>query len=189
MPCSFIWLFWLLHTSCFSNKFTFRYLNCWLVLTYDKCQRMVLMIWAVGRDELLQELRVKVKLSPVSIWTFSFSGQEKKGAELVPIHFLFLFKLILLKYTWFTVLWSFLLYRKVVQLYIHIYILFHVLFHYGLSQDIEYSSLCHTVGPCCLSILYMIVCNWLASILCLLCARCSASYLNMLFHVIFKRNQ
>ena len=37
-------------------------------------------------------------------------------------------------------------------------ILFHILFHFGLSQDIEYSSLCYTVGPCCLSILYVIVC-------------------------------
>ena len=35
---------------------------------------------------------------------------------------------------------------------------FHILFHYGLSQDIEYSSLCYTAGPCCLSILYIIVC-------------------------------
>ena len=42
--------------------------------------------------------------------------------------------------------------------YTHIYILFHILFHYGLSQDIEYSSLCYTVGPCCLSIPYVIVC-------------------------------
>ena len=33
-----------------------------------------------------------------------------------------------------------------------------ILFHYGLSQDIKYSSLCHTVGPYCLSILYVIVC-------------------------------
>ena len=31
---------------------------------------------------------------------------------------------------------------------IHIYIVFHILFHYGLSQDIEHSSLCYTVGPC-----------------------------------------
>ena len=31
---------------------------------------------------------------------------------------------------------------------IHIYILF----HYGLSQDIEYRSLCFMVGPCCLYI-------------------------------------
>ena len=29
---------------------------------------------------------------------------------------------------------------------------FFFLFHDGLSQGIEYSSLCYTVGPCCLSI-------------------------------------
>ena len=42
--------------------------------------------------------------------------------------------------------------------YIYIYILFYILFHYGLSQDIDYSSLCYMVGPCYLSILYIIVC-------------------------------
>ena len=42
--------------------------------------------------------------------------------------------------------------------YTDIYILFHILFHCDLSQDIEYSSPCSTVGPCCLSILYIIVC-------------------------------
>ena len=30
--------------------------------------------------------------------------------------------------------------------------------HYGLLQDIEYSPLCYTVGPCCLCILCVIVC-------------------------------
>ena len=40
----------------------------------------------------------------------------------------------------------------------YIYILFPILFHYGLLQDIEYSSLCYTVGPCCLSVLYTVVC-------------------------------
>ena len=30
---------------------------------------------------------------------------------------------------------------------IHIYILFQILFHYRLLQDIEYNSLCYTVGP------------------------------------------
>ena len=44
-------------------------------------------------------------------------------------------------------------YGKVIQLYIYISILFQTLFHYRLSQDIEYSSLCYTVGPCGLSIL------------------------------------
>ena len=42
--------------------------------------------------------------------------------------------------------------------YTHIQILFYIIFHYDLSQDIEYSSLCNTVGPCWLSILYIIVC-------------------------------
>ena len=42
--------------------------------------------------------------------------------------------------------------------YICIYIYFYILFHYDLSQVIEYSFLCYTVGPCCLSILYVIVC-------------------------------
>ena len=32
---------------------------------------------------------------------------------------------------------------------IYIHILFQILFHYALLQDIEYSSLCYTVGPCC----------------------------------------
>ena len=36
---------------------------------------------------------------------------------------------------------------------IYTHILSHSLFHYDLSQDIDYSSLCFTVGPCCLSIL------------------------------------
>ena len=43
-------------------------------------------------------------------------------------------------------------------MYIHIYILFQIIFHYSLLQDIEHSSLCCTVGPCCLSILYTIAC-------------------------------
>ena len=33
-----------------------------------------------------------------------------------------------------------------------IQIFFHILFHYGLFQDIEYSSPCYTVGPCCFKI-------------------------------------
>ena len=38
------------------------------------------------------------------------------------------------------------------------YILFQIIFHYRLLQDTEYSSLYYTVGPCYLSILYIIVC-------------------------------
>ena len=39
----------------------------------------------------------------------------------------------------------------------YIYVLFHILFHYGLLQDIEYSSLCYTAGPYCVSILYILL--------------------------------
>ena len=36
---------------------------------------------------------------------------------------------------------------------------FFFLFYYSVLQDIEYSSLCYTVGPCCLSTLYRVVCT------------------------------
>ena len=43
--------------------------------------------------------------------------------------------------------------------YIHtyIYIFLFIFFHFDLSLDVEYSSLCFTVGPCCLSVLYVLV--------------------------------
>ena len=61
------------------------------------------------------------------------------------------------KYSRFTKLCQYGLYCKVTQshtyihsffLYIHFFIhsFFNILFHHGLSQDIEYSSLCYTVG-------------------------------------------
>ena len=43
-------------------------------------------------------------------------------------------------------------------IHIHISILFQILYPYRLLQDTDYSSLCYTVGPCCLSILYIVVC-------------------------------
>ena len=42
-------------------------------------------------------------------------------------------------------------------IYIHT-LFFNIFVHYGLSEDIEQSSLCYTVGSCCLFILYLIVC-------------------------------
>ena len=41
------------------------------------------------------------------------------------------------------------------------YILFQILLLYRLLQDIEYSSLCYTVGPCYLLILYIAVLDYL----------------------------
>ena len=37
-------------------------------------------------------------------------------------------------------------------------ILLQILFHCRLLYNIEYSSLCYTVGPCCLPVLYIVVC-------------------------------
>ena len=42
-------------------------------------------------------------------------------------------------------------------MYAYIYILVYILFHYDSSLATEYSTLCYTLGPCCLSILYIIV--------------------------------
>ena len=41
-----------------------------------------------------------------------------------------------------------------IYIHIYIYILLQILFHYRVLQDTEYSSLCFTVGPCCLPILF-----------------------------------
>ena len=72
-----------------------------------------------------------------------------------------LWLLLKLKCSWFITSCWLQMYSKLIQLYIqtfyiciYIYIIFYIPFHYGLLQDIEYSSLCYTVGPCCLSILY-----------------------------------
>ena len=54
--------------------------------------------------------------------------------------------------------WSGLPLPSLAYMYTYTYILFHFLFHDGLLQDTEYNSLCYTLGPCCLSILYITVC-------------------------------
>ena len=50
-----------------------------------------------------------------------------------------------------------LLYSKATQSYAYRHSFFYSV-PYGLSQAIEYSSLYYILGPCCLSILYIIVC-------------------------------
>ena len=44
-----------------------------------------------------------------------------------------------------------------ISIHIRIYVLFCIIFHYRLLQDTEYSSLCYTVGPCWLSIVYIVL--------------------------------
>ena len=48
---------------------------------------------------------------------------------------------------------------SIICVHVHIYIyvfFFYILFHYRLFQDIEYNPLCYTVGPCWLSVLYIV---------------------------------
>ena len=60
-------------------------------------------------------------------------------------------------HSWFTVLFISALQQSdsIIHVYKHF---FHFLFHYGSSQDIEHSSSCCTVGPCCSFILHIIAC-------------------------------
>ena len=48
--------------------------------------------------------------------------------------------------------------RATMYMCVCVCILLQILFHCRLLYDIEYSSLCYTVGPCCLPVLYMVVC-------------------------------
>ena len=41
-------------------------------------------------------------------------------------------------------------------IYIYTHILFHIIFHSYSSQDVKYSSLCYTVGPWFLSVIYLL---------------------------------
>ena len=63
------------------------------------------------------------------------------------------------KYNWFTKLCQSLLYSKVIQLHTYKHSFFFIFFSVMLLQDVEYSSLCYTVGTCCVSILRIIVCT------------------------------
>ena len=97
---------------------------------------------------------VEFKNFPFQYYLLFFYFQET--ILLTQVHVLYyLFLKILLKHSWFTMLYQSLLHSKVIPLYT--YILFNILFYYGLSRDIEYSSLCFIVELCCLSVLYIIV--------------------------------
>ena len=71
---------------------------------------------------------------------------------------------------------------------IHIYIFFlKIRFSYRLLQDIAYSCLCYTVGPCWLSILYIWVVHfkWMNFILCELYLNKSSCGLGFFCFVLF----
>ena len=111
----------------------------WLVLCHSSCD--ALSCFCLICCVFLSFLSLCDSLFHFYLPIFMFTGS---------FFFLFFF----LKYSWITVLCSSVLYGKVIQFYI----IFHILSHYHLSQDIKYISLCCTVGPCYLSILYMPAC-------------------------------
>ena len=60
--------------------------------------------------------------------------------------------------------------------YIYIYILFQILFPCGVLQDIDYSSLCYTVGPCCFYLfIYLFIYLFMAVLGLRFCARAFSS--------------
>ena len=61
-------------------------------------------------------------------------------------------------YIWFTMLWQFLLYSKVMQSNIYKHSFSYIIFHHVLSQETGYISLCYRVGPHWLANLNVIVC-------------------------------
>ena len=80
----------------------------------------------------------------------------EKGNRKVKCHFSFSFFLLLFKIEVHLVYSVVNVFRctAVIQLYFYISILFQILFPCRLLQNIKYSSLYYTVGPCWLSVIY-----------------------------------
>ena len=51
-----------------------------------------------------------------------------------------------------------------IYVYTHTHIVFQILFSYSLLQNIEYSSLCYTIGSCWLSLICRSVCKSIPSL-------------------------
>ena len=72
---------------------------------------------------------------------------------------------------WYTAKWFSCVYIFI-YIHIYIYILFQILFPCGVLQDIDYSSLCYTVGPCCF---YLFIYLFMAVLGLRFCARAFSS--------------
>ena len=102
---------------------------------------------------------VAIALSPSSCWLIkSHSPWFRKSREVFLI--LFYWCIVDLQRVNFCCIAKWIQFYIYIYVCIYIYAHFFIVFHYGLSQDIEYinSSLGYTVGPCCLSILHIVVC-------------------------------
>ena len=113
-------------------------------------QLLSLRVWslcsATGEATMVRGLRTAMKSDP-HLPQLEKALAQKRGPSTAKNKYKLKKKKKKLKYNKFTALCWFRVYSKVTWLHTHF---FQILFRYRLLQDIEYSSLCYTVGPCCL---------------------------------------
>ena len=64
-------------------------------------------------------------------------------------------------FLWFSFIYIYIcIHAHTMYMYVYVYThtLFQIILHYRLLKYIEYSSLCYTAGPCCISFLYKLIC-------------------------------
>ena len=135
-------------------------LHIYLILKYilvsisNSCSYVAI---SIHKNRLYTNLQkwIPWKLCVLTEYFFSFLVSKTRSWILRHIFF---FPFFLLNYSWFIMLWQFLLYNNVNQLYIYIHSLSYNIFQHSLPQETVYSSLCCRVGTCCLSIPNAIVC-------------------------------
>ena len=166
VPCASIALFknFFLSSSLFFKKY---YWFVWLFLVlFAVCRIFSCSIWDLISWPEIEPETLHLELGA------SATGPPRKSLNL--FIYLFIWSIVDLQcciiycYTtkWLSVsvckyIYIFIYMCVCIYLHTHTHTLFYFLFHHGLSQDIEYSSLCCTVGPCCSSIVLILLSTWL----------------------------
>ena len=137
-PCNGILLG---HKKEWSTNICYNMDGPWSIILSERSQTqkttccMITLIWNIQRRQIHRDRK-------------QISDCWVQGGEHGSASFFFFFQL---KYSSFTMLCWFQLDSRAIWLYSVIYR------HCRLLQNIEYSSLCHTIGPCCLPVLYIAV--------------------------------
>ena len=166
VPCASIALFknFFLSSSLFFKKY---YWFVWLFLVlFAVCRIFSCSIWDLISWPEIEPETLHLELGA------SATGPPRKSLNL--FIYLFIWSIVDLQcciiycYTtkWLSVsvckyIYIFIYMCVCIYLHTHTHTLFYFLFHHGLSQDIEYSSQCCTVGPCCSSIVLILLSTWL----------------------------
>ena len=122
-------------------------------------------------DSHLQFAPRYISLPPSLLCTFASVINGKFLSGTTTAFFLHFIRFLFLFFYWnivdlqccvgfrYTAKWfSFIYIYIYIYIFRYIYILFQILFPYRLLQNIEYSYLCYTVGPCWLSISCIVLC-------------------------------